>query len=120
MGDRVLFQVLAENDWQSRSPTVYGHWCGNATPAILRRLRERMKDRPGDVEYTAARLVQEVAAECSDGSTSIGLWNSDGVLTGSDSHGDAGIVRILVGKTGMRFEFEGGYLTADCVDGKGG
>jgi hypothetical protein len=72
-----------------------------------------MRARPADVDYTSARLVQELVNGDS-GSLSFGLWNTDRVLEAADSHGDAGVVLIIVGRDGMTFECMGGYLsTAD-------
>lgn len=90
MGDRVLFQVVNGSEI---SPVAYGHWAGSKAPAIMRRLKERMKGREGDVSYTFARLLQEMTAG-DDGNLSFGAWNADKVLTAADSHGDAGVVII--------------------------
>ena len=114
MGDRVLIQVV---NGQEISPVAYGHWCGDRTPEIVARLKRRMKDRPGDVSYTFARLVQEMT-NGDDGALSFGCWNadvsvgSDGRITAKDSHGDAGCVIIDVSR-GFRCDCLGGYLSAD-------
>lgn len=109
MGDRVLFQVVSK-DRKEYGPVVYGHWSGSDAVDVCRRLADRMRNRPGDVAYTSARLVQELTNGC-EGSLSYGLWNADGVLEAADSHGDAGIVLITVGSD-MTFECMGGYLNA--------
>ena len=56
MGDRVLFQVVSESSGKF-SPVIYGHWSGECAPEIANSVAKRMADRPGDVEYAAARLV---------------------------------------------------------------
>jgi hypothetical protein len=116
VGDRVLIQIVGRNlrlgdaDNSVRfSPVAYGHWCGSDTPAIVARLRERMKSRPGDVDYTFARLIQEMT-DGDTGALSFGVWNADHVLTESDSHGDAGCVVIDVSQ-GFQVRCFGGYLT---------
>jgi len=108
MGDRVLIQVV---NGQEISPVAYGHWCGDRTPEIVARLKRRMKDRPGDVSYTFARLVQEMT-NGDDGALSFGCWNATKRLTAKDSHGDAGCVIIDVSK-GFQCTCTGGYLVAD-------
>jgi hypothetical protein len=107
MGDRVLFQVKGSDG--EFSPVAYGHWCGERAPLIVAKLRERMKDRAGDVPYTFARLIQEMCGDSKDG-LSFGAWNADKLLTKDDSHGDAGVVLIDVTKNPMTCECVGGYL----------
>ncbi|HEX9052337.1 MAG TPA: hypothetical protein VF841_17550 [Anaeromyxobacter sp.] len=92
------------------SPVAYGHWHGGAMPATVARLRERMKSRPGDVDYTFARLVQEMTSADPDGNLSYGVWNANHVLTAADSHGDAGVVVIDLTGGGFKCRCEGGYL----------
>ena len=121
MGDRVLFQVV-----QSRrnsdgpdivGPVVYCHWSGYRAPKIVRALASRMADRPGDVDYATARLVQEaIALGDVDGSQGFGVFNAPTLgggqserLTAEDSHGDAGVVLIDC-SDGFRCECLGGYL----------
>ena len=111
MGDRVLFQVIGGEEY---SPVIYGHWAGERAPQVCASLRERMRNRPGDVSYTAARLVQELIG-LDNGALSYGIWNADAPLVAGDSHGDAGVVLIHVAENGrspMRFECLGGYLVA--------
>jgi len=105
MGDRVLIQVVSKDDI---SPIAYGHWCGSRTPEILSKLQARMKERPGDVSYTFARLIQEMTTD-DDGALSFGCWNAEKRLTEKDSHGDAGCVLIDVSK-GFHVSYMGGYL----------
>jgi hypothetical protein len=110
MGDRVLFQVWAGTGKEREvSPVVYGHWAGDEAPAICARLQERMKGREGDVQYTAARLVQEVCGT-DKGNMSVGIWNRKTLLRKQDSHGDAGVVLVEAAKDGIRFQCVGGYL----------
>lgn len=117
MGDRVLFQVHGE---QGISPVVYGHWSADKAPEICAALQARMKGREGDVQYTAARLVQEVCASSSEGkgNLSVGMWNAEKLLTSADSHGDGGVVLIQCTPHGLKFKCLGGYLKA-TKDGAG-
>ena len=108
MGDRVLIQVVSGDEI---SPVAYGHWCGARAPKIIASLKERMKDRPGDVSYTFARLMQEMIGN-DPGPLSFGAWNATKRLTKEDSHGDAGCILIDVSK-GFRCECFGGYLETD-------
>lgn len=108
MGNRVLFQVVSP-DRSEFSPVVYGHWSGSDAGSVCKRLWQRMQTRPGDVWYTSARLVQELI----DGDKTalgFGMWNADAVLTEADSHGDAGVVLVIAGPTGLTFECFGGDL----------
>ena len=119
MGDRVLFQVVGpkppKGEKRRISPVVYGHWAGDRAPEIFRNLKARMESRGADVEYTAARLVQEVT-NGDTGNLSCGMWNAPKKLTEKDSHGDAGCVVISWDDKGMTFECFGGYLKKD-LDG---
>jgi len=116
MGARVLFQVLSKAQG-AVGPVVYGHWSGYRAPEIVRGLASRMENRPGDVDYATARLVQEVIALGDvDGCQGVGVWNaptlgggSSEVLTADDTHGDAGVVLIDC-SDGFRCECLGGYL----------
>jgi hypothetical protein len=109
MGDRILYQVVCPIK-QEFSPVIYAHWSGNNAGSVCKRLWQRMQTRPGDVEYTAARLIQELI-DGDSGNTGFGIWNADRVLTKEDSHGDAGIILVIAGPTGLTFECFGGYLT---------
>ena len=104
MGDRVLFQVVQGSKF---SPVVYCHWTGWRAPGVVRALKARMADRPGDLEYAAARLVQE-CVQAAEGNTGFGIWNAEHRLTEDDSHGDAGVV--LIDCDSWRCECLGGYL----------
>jgi len=115
MGDRILFQVVTSGG-DAVGPVVYCHWSGDKAPEIVRALASRMADRPGDVAYATARLVQEcIAVGDVDGATRFGVWNAtfeDGLfcrLTAEDTHGDAGVVLIDCAD-GFRCECLGGYL----------
>jgi hypothetical protein len=112
MGDRILIQVTRKpkSGPVEFSPIAYGHWMGASAPEILTRLKERMKDRTGDVTYTFARLLQEMAAEEPEGALSLGCWNAEQVLTSEASHGDAGVVLVDV-SNGFRCVCLGGYLS---------
>lgn len=110
MGDRVLIQVVKHDGKEIEfSPVAYGHWAGGMAPAVVARLQARMKDRPGDVDYTFARLVQEMCGN-DDGSTGFGCWNASAILESKDSHGDAGVILIDVSGGGFKCECKGGYL----------
>lgn len=105
MGERVLFQVVRGEQF---SPVIYCHWSGDEVRGICSRLRERMQGRGGDVQYTAARLVQE-CTNGGEGNVSFGIWNADSVLTETDSHGDGGVVLVDVSGPQMEFKCFGGY-----------
>jgi len=112
MGERVLFQVVRGEEF---SPVIYCHWSGDEVRDICDRLRERMKGRGGDVQYTAARLVQEcIRSDCGD--AHFGIWNADSVLTETDSHGDGGVVLIDVSGPQMEFKCFGGDWAAGPGD----
>lgn len=104
MGDIVLMQVVGQGKF---SPVIYGHWCGEQAPEIVKRLQKRMSERKGDVDYIAARLVQE-AINGRSGDTGFGIWNAEKVLTAADSHGDAGVV--LINADTLEPTYIGGYL----------
>ncbi len=90
MGDRVLFQVVSKRKF---SPVVYAHNDGHKALDVVARLRERMADRDDDVDYAAARLVQELTGD-DKYNTGYGIWNADARLTKDDTHGDAGVILI--------------------------
>ena len=104
MGDSVLFQVVLGS---KVSPVVYCHWSGWRAPGIVRALKARMAERTSDVDYVAARLVQE-CIQAAEGNTGFGIWNAEHRLTEEDSHGDAGVV--LIDCDSWRCECLGGYL----------
>lgn len=110
MGDRVLLQVVKKTPGEKTefSPVVYCHWLGGGAVDAVKRLAKRMDDRRGDVEYIAARLLQEVIGD-DDHYLGFGLMNTRKVLTAKDSHGDAGV--ILVDADTFEMTFLGGYLT---------
>lgn len=108
MGDRVLLQVIKRNGLPGYSPVIYCHWLGGEAVEAIKRLAVRMDKRRGDVDYIAARLLQE-AINGDGGDTGFGLMNVNRVLTAEDSHGDAGI--ILVNADTFEMTFIGGYLS---------
>lgn len=117
MGDRVLFQVfkapvsVGEPGNSEFGPVIYGHWCGSEATDVCKRIKKRMIGRSQDVEYTSARLVQEILKdEGTEGNTGFGIWNADALLKKEDSHGDAGIVLVDVSEPKMKFLCLGGYL----------
>ena len=105
MGDRVLVQVVSSKEF---SPVAYGHWYGSYIAGALHRLKARMANRPGDVPYIFARLIQEMT-EGDAKALSFGAWNADKELTADDSHGDAGVVIVDV-SNGFKCKCLGGYL----------
>ncbi len=110
MGNKVLMQVY-NSDTNKFGPAVYGHWSGSDAKDIAQRLKVRMHNRIGDVDYSSARLVQEmINNEPGDGG--FGIFNVDKILTIADSHGDAGIVLIDCFND-HEPTFIGGYLSRD-------
>lgn len=107
MGDRVLMQCHSSKTGDF-GPVLYCHWVGDRATKIVEALRERMKQRPDDVEYSSARLAQ-IAMGMDDDCLSFGLWNANGLLTAEDSHGDAGCVLIDVSDNHSA-KYLGGYL----------
>ncbi len=97
------------------SPTVYLHWDGDAVPAWLDQLKDRMNGRFSDAAYAAARFVGICHANI-DGNLSLGISSND--LSQADvrskdrmegeSPGNAGIV--VVDTSDFRWEAYGGYL----------
>ena len=88
MGDRVVIQFKTAKG--EVSPVIYGHWSGETAPDAIARLYQRMRDRPDDIEYIAARCLQEVGMIDAT-STGFGIWNAPphGELDPGDSQGDA-------------------------------
>lgn len=107
MGDRVLIQCHNSKTGDF-GPVVYGHNSGGDAMAAVARLRARMESRPGDLEYSSARLVQELIGRDTS-NLSFGLWNAGALLTAEDSHGDAGVILLDVAN-GLSAECLGGYL----------
>jgi hypothetical protein len=97
------------------SPTVYLHWHGNAVPAWLDQLKERMEGRFSDAGYAAARFIGICHANI-DGNLSLGVSSNSLSLEGltlpkrivHDSPGDAGIV--VVDTSDFSWVAYGGYL----------
>lgn len=89
-------------------PVVYGHSSGSIAVQVTRNLAERMKSRQGDLEYSSARLVQEMVGADST-NLGFGMWNADELLTAEASHGDAGVILIDV-DNGHKCLCFGGYL----------
>lgn len=97
------------------SPTVYLHWHGDAVPAWLDQIKDRMHGRFSDAEYAAARFVGICHANI-DGNLSLGI-SSNGVtladLQSKDrmvelSPGNAGFV--VVDTSDFSWQAYGGYL----------
>ena len=96
MGDRVVIQFKTADG--EVSPVIYGHWAGEAAPAAIARLYDRMRGRPDDIEYVAARYLQELGMTDAT-SAGFGIWNAPphGEMDQSDSHGDAGCFVVTIG-----------------------
>ena len=112
MGDRVLMQCYSSKTGVF-GPVLYCHWAGSDAPQIVKALRDRMAERPGDPDYSSARLVQ-IAIGNDASALSFGIWNATALLTESDSHGDAGCVLIDVSDNHSA-QYFGGYLKAEEV-----
>jgi hypothetical protein len=111
MGDRVLMQCHSSREG-TFGPVLYCHWGGSSAKKIVENLRAQMQSRPGDVEYSTARLVQ-CAIPCGDVEPAgFGVWNAEHLLTAADSHGDAGVVLIDVANRHAAV-YLGGYLSAE-------
>jgi hypothetical protein len=94
MGDRVLMQVVSD-DRKNFSPVIYMHWEGSNWENIVQKLAAQTHDILDDVNYSAASLVQICATYFEmNYYRSVGIWNTDHILTADDSHGDNGIVLI--------------------------
>ena len=106
MGDRVVIQFKTAGG--EVSPVIYGHSTGETAPAAIARLYDRMRDRPEDLSYIAARCLQELGMT-DERSTSFGIWNAPphGELDPGDSHGDAGCFVVTVGPTWRVRQFNG-------------
>ncbi len=112
MGNRACIVFV---DRTRVSPIVYLHWHGDAVPAWLDQLAERMVGRLGDAEYAAARFVGICHAHI-DGNLSLGIRSHD--LSPADvrcpdrmeaeSPGNAGVV--VVDTSDFRWTAYGGSL----------
>lgn len=109
MGDRVLMQCFSSKN-NTFGPVVYGHWSGYRAGDVARKLAARMKGREGDLEYSSARLVQELVNGDGD-NTDFGMWNAKALLTEKDSPGDAGVILIDVDND-HKCQCMGGYFKA--------
>ena len=107
MGNTVLMQCVNKKTGEF-GPVCYGYYTGTDAPAVVERLARRMRERQNDVQYSSARLVQEMIA-FEDGCLGQAIWNADHILTAEDSQGDAGVVLIDVSDN-HRPTYLGGYL----------
>ena len=97
------------------SPTVYLHWHGDAVPAWLDQLKDRMNGRFSDASYAAARFVGICHANI-DGNLSLGISSNDLSQADvrskdrmeSESPGNAGIV--VVDTSDFTWKAYGGHL----------
>jgi len=112
MGNRACVVFFDRN---CVSPTVYLHWHGDAIPAWLDQLKDRMKGRFSDASYATARFVGICHANI-DGNLSLGISSNDFSLANirnkdrmeSESPGNAGIV--VVDTSDFTWKAYGGYL----------
>lgn len=99
MGNRVRIQMKSDSEL---SPVIYGHWSGGVAAQAIVACRERMSDRPKDLSYCAARMLQELlafgAASDAYGSTGYGIWNQETELCEAEAE-DAGCYVIELGST---------------------
>ena len=112
MGDRACILFF---DRTCVSPTIYLHWHGNAVPAWLDQLKDRMDGRFSDAVYAAARFVGICHANI-DGNLSLGISSNDLSVADvrskdrmeDESPGNAGIV--AVNTSDFSWKAYGGYL----------
>lgn len=95
MGNRALIQVINTTEV---SPTLYLHHHADDVERILEKWWILMETRRDDVSYGFARLVG-ICHEHIEGNLSLGVWNTDEMLTEADSHGDGGVF-LVNAKTG--------------------
>ena len=112
MGNRACVVFF---DADSVSPTVYLHWHGDAVPAWLGELKQRMEGRHCDASYAAARFVG-ICHGYIAGNLSLGLLsnlysNEDirnpGIMADA-TPGNAGMV--VVNTSDFTWKAYGGYL----------
>lgn len=106
MGERALIQLIDSN--KRVSPTLYLHWRGMEVGDILVETEARMADRPNDVDYAFARLVQ-IACDNDNGNTSFGVCNAFAVIDEGDSPGDAGCFLVDISEVKWKVMCCGGY-----------
>ena len=120
MGNRAL---VIFTDGERVSPVVYLHWCGDKVPAWLNDLKELMRGREGDVDYSCARFIGLCHSQIA-GNQSLGVWNvpppierAVRAFPGTDrsreqlaayGHGNAGVV--IVNVRDYSWQACGGYL----------
>ena len=112
MGNRACIVFFDRN---RVSPTIYLHWHGDAVPAWLEQLKDRMNGRFSDAAYAAARFVGICHANI-DGNLSLGISSNDFSLEGlrkkermeDHSPGNAGV--IVVDTSDFSWKAYGGYL----------
>lgn len=97
------------------SPTVYLHWYGDAVPAWLEQLKDRMNGRFSDAAYAAARFVGICHANI-DGNLGLGVSSNrfsqahlrSAERMEAESPGNAGMV--VVDTRDFSWKAYGGYL----------
>lgn len=105
MGDRALIQLKSGDEL---SPVLYLHWGGGDVKRIIDATQERMKNRPGDINYIFARMVS-IAIDGNEGDTGYGVWNQTKKLVEADTHYDAGCFVVDVSRPTYTVETFGGY-----------
>jgi hypothetical protein len=120
MGNRAL---VIFTDGERVSPVVYLHWCGDKVPTWLNDLKELMRGREGDVDYSCARFIGLCHSQIA-GNQSLGVWNVPPPIEravrafpctdrsreqlAAYGHGNAGVVIVNVRDYG--WQACGGYL----------
>jgi hypothetical protein len=120
MGNRAL---VIFTDGERVSPVVYLHWCGDKVPAWLNDLKELMRGREGDVDYSCARFIGLCHSQIA-GNQSLGVWNVPPPIEravrafpctdrsreqlAAYGHGNAGVV--IVNVRDYSWQACGGYL----------
>jgi hypothetical protein len=120
MGNRAL---VIFTDGERVSPVVYLHWCGDKVPAWLLDLKQLMRGREGDVDYSCARFIGLCHSQIA-GNQSLGVWNVPPPIEravrafpctdrsreqlAAYGHGNAGVV--IVNVRDYSWQACGGYL----------
>lgn len=110
MGDRALVQFVTKDNGKpfESGPVVYLHWHGGDVKQLLQETCDLMVGRASDVSYTTARFIG-VCHLHTPGNMSLGVWNQHSVITGKDTHGDAGCFIVDVTKAVWEVATIGGY-----------
>lgn len=108
MSSPVFFQVISV-ERNLFSPIIYGHWAEEYKEKIIAGLKQRMRDRHGDVSYTAARLVQELCnrEDLKDKDYGVGIRNAEKVWTEEEVKQSPGtpLVTVIVEQEPPHFRY---------------